>query len=199
MIRALILAGPSASGKSTVASYLIENTEEFELVRSITTRMRRDGDGDDYIHISRDEFLEEIEGGRVLEYTEYLGNLYGTPYSEIERISKLGKIPIMILDINGVASVKQSSLVDAYSVYIYADISVIADRLRQRYGDKNSDVFETRLMRNRQEYETADEWCAHFDTMVENLVLPKAAEYVIASFNENKKNFSTKILKTKIK
>ena len=96
-ICALVLAGPSGGGKTTVMNELVGSDYGFELVRSATTREKR-GDGNDgeYIYLSKDEFSGQIKAGKMLEFTEYGGNLYGTPHSEIERIVKEDKIPLLI-------------------------------------------------------------------------------------------------------
>ena len=52
----LILAGPSAVGKTTVMERLLAHDDIFSYVHSVTTRpVRFEGD-DEYIHLSMDEF-----------------------------------------------------------------------------------------------------------------------------------------------
>ena len=87
MNKILILAGPSAVGKTTVADYILKSYPSFSLVRSATTRAKR-GDGHDaeYIYLSREEFNARLLSGKMLEHTEYANEMYGTPASEIERI-----------------------------------------------------------------------------------------------------------------
>ena len=133
MIKALIIAGASAAGKTTVAHKLIERGG-FELVRSLTTReVRPDSFGAEYIYTDREEFMRLVCSGAVLEHTEYSGNLYGTPRSEIERIAATGKTPLLILDLDGVRSLSVAEGVDACSVYIYGSLNVLETRLYERY------------------------------------------------------------------
>ncbi len=131
----LIIAGPSAVGKTTIAYSLLERDPRFEFVRSVTTRSSR-GDAYDaeYIYITIPEFRELIENGGVLEHTEYAGNFYGTPRSEVERILSEGKIPLLVLDINGVGSlVKNAGDLNPCGVYVYDELSVIEKRLYNRF------------------------------------------------------------------
>lgn len=135
----LIIAGPSAVGKTTVAYSLIERDPRFEFVRSVTTRQSR-GDSYDaeYIYITVPEFKELIENGGVLEHTEYAGNFYGTPRSEVKRILSEGKIPLLVLDINGVGSlVENAGDLSVCGVYVYDDLENIKLRLHDRFlGEK---------------------------------------------------------------
>ena len=134
----LIIAGPSAVGKTTVAYELIKIDPRFEFVRSVTTRQKR-GDSFDaeYIYLTIPEFRDLIANGGVLEHTEYAGNFYGTPRQEVERILSEGNIPLLVLDINGVGSlVRNAGDLNPCGVYVYDDLDVIRERLRLRFiGD----------------------------------------------------------------
>ena len=91
---AIVIAGASGVGKTTVANLILEKCD-FSLVRSATTRPpREDGNYDEYLYLTREEFLSRVENGEMLEFTEYGDRLYGTPKSEIERIVSEGKIPL---------------------------------------------------------------------------------------------------------
>ena len=82
-----IISGPAGSGKGTVNAHLL-NTGDFVYSVSATTRAPRPGEknGVNYHFISREDFLSRIESGDMLEYTEYCGNLYGTPRKEAEAV-----------------------------------------------------------------------------------------------------------------
>ena len=133
----LIIAGPSAVGKTTVAHRMLELDSRYEFVRSVTTRpCRADQFDNEYIYISIEEFHHLIETAGVLEHTEYAGNFYGTPRSEIDRITSEGRIPLLILDINGVESLcKNRGDISPCGVYVYDDIDVMEERLVERYKD----------------------------------------------------------------
>ena len=132
----LIIAGPSAVGKTTIAHRMLELDSRYEFVRSVTTRpARADQFDSEYIYISEDEFRHLIATAGVLEHTEYAGNFYGTPRSEIDRITAAGKVPLLILDINGVTSLfNNKGDISPCGVYIYDNIDVMEQRLHDRYA-----------------------------------------------------------------
>ncbi len=133
----LIIAGPSAVGKTTIAHRMLELDGRYEFVRSVTTRPKRaDQFDNEYIYITDAEFRALIADGGVLEHTEYAGNFYGTPRSEIDRITSEGRVPLLVLDINGVISLSSNKGdISPCGVYVYDDIDVMEKRLAERYAD----------------------------------------------------------------
>ena len=167
---ALIIAGPSAVGKTTVASLMQEYG--FQIVRSATTREPRgDGMDEEYIYLSKDEFVKRVALGEMLEYTEYGGNFYGTPKSEIVRVIKSGKTPILILDIKGVVSIKTSRFdFGTVAVYLWDIPSVIEERLYLRYGGEvaSQSKLKSRLEENKRYSVEILENAAYFDAFIRN-------------------------------
>ena len=94
----IILSGPSGVGKGTVRRYF-ENDERLNLAysTSMTTREPRNGeiDGKDYFFTSRQDFENAIKNGELLEYAEFVGNYYGTPLKEVEKLRNEGKNVIL--------------------------------------------------------------------------------------------------------
>ena len=165
----LILAGPSGVGKTTLAHTLLNNSDRFELVCSVTTRApRADSYDSEYIYISKDEFARLVSEGGVLEYTEYAGNFYGTPRSEIDRISNEGKSPLLILDLCGVHTVINSkSDVSPCAIYVTVPDSVLLERLSKRYGT-DTEKLNSRLDKNISERAYFEEIKSDFFAVVEN-------------------------------
>lgn len=91
--RLVVLAGPSAVGKSSVVRELRTRLPELVFSVSATTRDPRPGevDGKDYRFTSREEFQRMIDSGELLEWAEIHGGLQrsGTPQLRSKKRSKL--------------------------------------------------------------------------------------------------------------
>lgn len=190
MRKILILAGPSAVGKTTVMKEMLKRYPEFEFIRSATTRAPRgDGHDSEYIYLSLPDFKRRIESGEMLEHTEYSGHFYGTPGSEIERIFAEGKIPLLILDINGVRSVKgQKRSFKTVAVYITANMDILDKRLSERAaalggGEDAVASAERRKAQNRHDISVIEKFASSFDAMVENSEVSKTAEEIYKMFD----------------
>ena len=182
-MKALALIGASGVGKTTVAEALMAKYPEFSMVRSATTRSPRgDGRDDEYVYLTRDEFLGRIERAEMLEYTEFGSNLYGTPKSELERIGVAGGVPLMVLDLNGAVSLRDPALsLDAVIVYIYEHLDVIESRLLSRLKKSavgNDSVVRDRMQLNRDDYAALEDLYPIFDAFVRNSVVSRAVDEI---------------------
>ena len=91
--RLVVLAGPSAVGKSTVVSRLRSDVEGLYFSVSMTTRQPRPGeqDGVDYFFVTPETFQERIDAGEMLEWADIHGGLQrsGTPAQPVEEALSL--------------------------------------------------------------------------------------------------------------
>ena len=76
----VILCGASASGKTTLANYIVEHTNNFTKLITYTTRPPRPGevDGVDYYFLTNEKFDELKNAGFFIEYAKYRDWQYGT-------------------------------------------------------------------------------------------------------------------------
>ncbi|HIW92358.1 MAG TPA: guanylate kinase [Candidatus Corynebacterium avicola] len=165
--RLVVLAGPSAVGKSTVVSGLRDSVPDLFFSVSWTTRDPRPGevDGRDYHYVSRDRFREEVDAGLMLEWAEIHGGLQlsGTPRRPVSDALEAGRPVLVEVDLVGARNIKQM-MPEALTVFLAPPSwEVLVDRLTGR-GTESEDVIRRRL-------ETAEEELAaqsEFDCVVVN-------------------------------
>ncbi len=182
---AVVLIGASGAGKSSIANLLLMD-EGYELVHSATTRPKRlDKNIGEYIYLSRKEFSERLLMGDFLEYTEYGDNLYGTLKSELDRIFDIGKIPLLVLDINGAISLREGRLdFKPLIFYIYEELSVIEKRLLDRElqspTGKGMDAYNRRIKQNKEDYLSLPQLSHIFDAFIKNDIIDKAKDEILS-------------------
>ena len=141
-----VISGPSGVGKGTLLQHLIKEIPDLNFSISVTTRPPRPGEvhGVHYFFVSKEEFYRMRDEGRLLEWAEVHGNLYGTPKEFV--MSKLadGHDVIMDIDVQGGKKVL-TQMPDSVSVFI---IPPSLDELRRRLihrGTEDEKTIELRL------------------------------------------------------
>ena len=182
----IILVGPSAVGKTTVANLLVEKyPDRFAFVRSVTTRPSRFEGDTEYIYIGQEEYDELVKNDGLLEYATYAEYSYGTPRFEIDRIEKEGKTPLLVLNIEGVKSLRKKDDLKVFAIYFYEDLNVLETRLYERGLATNPTVenltsFVKRKNQNMEDYLHIDEVAHLFDLFYENASLEASVNMVLS-------------------
>lgn len=141
----IIISAPSGSGKSTIIGRIMQD-ESLRLSFSVsaTTRPRRGKEvqGVDYYYKTVDEFKQMIADDQLVEYQEvYEGRYYGTPKSEVERITGMGRNVVLDLDVLGGVNVKRMYGDRALSIFIQPpSVEVLRQRLIGRGTDSMEDI-----------------------------------------------------------
>ena len=116
----IVLSGPSGVGKGTVLKEFIHD-KDLKLAYSVsmTTRKQRPGevDGINYHFVTKEEFEQAKKNGELLESAEFVGNYYGTPISEVERLRNEGKNVILEIEVQGCTQVREK-VKDALTIFI---------------------------------------------------------------------------------
>lgn len=143
----VIISGPSGVGKGTVRKYFM-NDDSLRLAYSIsmTTRQPREGERDkvDYIFTTREKFEEAIAKGELLEWAEFVGNYYGTPLSQVEKLRNEGKNVLLEIEVQGADQVR-AKCPDALSIFIIPpSMEELEKRIRGRRSEPE-EIVQQRL------------------------------------------------------
>lgn len=182
--RLVVLAGPSAVGKSTVVDKLRNAVDNLYFSVSMTTRDPRPGevDGEDYFFVSRDEFQRRIDAGEMLEWADIHGGLQrsGTPAAPVREAMEAGRPVLVEVDLVGARAIK-SMLPECTTVFLAPPSwDVLVERLTSR-GTESQEVIERRLATARLELAAQDE----FDVVVVNDDVDKAVSQIASLFQSN--------------
>ena len=107
--RLVVLAGPTAVGKGTVADHIKQHHPEIHLSISATTRPPRPGeiDGEHYFFVEDAEFDRLIGDDELLEHaTVHNRYRYGTPRRPIEEALADGRTVLLEIDLQGARQVR---------------------------------------------------------------------------------------------
>ncbi len=82
------LVGPSGSGKTAlILEMLARFPDRLAVAKSLTTRLKRSGEDDVfYDFVSRDELERRRDDGRLVQISDYAGNLYANGREELDAL-----------------------------------------------------------------------------------------------------------------
>ncbi len=118
--RLVVLAGPTAVGKGTVAAAVRADHPEVWLSVSATTRPPRPGevDGVHYRFVSPEAFDAMVADGDLLEWAVVHGtHRYGTPRAPVEAALAEGRPALLEIDLQGARQVRET-MPDALFVFL---------------------------------------------------------------------------------
>lgn len=141
----IVISAPSGAGKGSVISGLLEKDSNNRwLSVSTTSRKPRANDtpGVTYNFVSKEEFEKLIEEDYFLEYTNYVGNYYGTPKSTIKEKLDKGIDVILEIEIEGAMNIKKL-VPEALFIFIMPpSLKTLVTRLKNRKTDSKDKIIE---------------------------------------------------------
>jgi len=176
--RLVVLAGPTAVGKGTVAAHIKEHHPEILLSVSATTRAPRPGevDGEHYFFVDDAEFDRLVADGELLEHATVHNRFrYGTPKAPIDAALAEGRTVLLEIDLQGARQVRAAAP-DANLVFL---LPPSWDELVQRLVGRGTEDDEERTRRLKTaRVELASQ--REFDHHVVNDDVARAADEVAA-------------------
>lgn len=174
----IVISGPSGVGKGTVRDALFQmKGHDLTFSVSMTTRQPREGevDGREYFFVTRDEFEERIKEGKFLEYTEFVGNYYGTPLDKVNEALKDGREMVLEIEVEGAKQVRKI-MPDAVFIFIAPPtIGDLEKRLNKR-GTESKEIINERYQKAIREIGLAYQ----YDYIVVNDTVDNAADKIMA-------------------
>jgi guanylate kinase len=176
--RLVVLAGPTAVGKGSVAAAVRERHPEVWISVSVTTRPPRPGEqeGVHYFFVSDDEFEAMVERGELLEWAVvHRSARYGTPRGPVEAALAAGRLALLEIDLQGARQVRET-MPDALFVFLKPPSW---DELVRRLVGRGT---ETEAERSRRLETALGELAAEreFDVTVVNHEIHAAADELVA-------------------
>ncbi len=145
----IIITAPSGAGKTSITRHLLYKYGQ-QLAFSVSAATRRprgmEQNEVDYYFISQENFITKIQNEEFVEWEMvYEGKYYGTLKSELQRIWKEGKIPVLDIDVKGAIHVQKQFPETTLSIFIEPPtIDELKRRLTTR-GTESEESLQARI------------------------------------------------------
>ena len=190
----VVVSGPSGVGKDAMLALVREQRPEVFWAITATTRAMRPGEEHGVHHLfhSREEFLELLERGELLEHAEVYGNLYGVPKAPVREALAEGRDAIVRTDVQGASSIRALAP-DALLIFVAPpSLEELERRLRSR-DTESAEETALRVETSRQEMRDA----AWFDAVIVNETggLENAAQEVMAVIKRERQRVPPRVVR----
>ena len=186
--RLTVLSGPSGVGKDSVIEFIRVRAPWVWLSVSVTTRRMRDNevDGVHYHFVTRTEFERLVEGGQLLEWADFAGNLYGTPRGPVQARLGAGHPVLLKIDLQGARQVR-AAMPGARLVFLAPPSWAELERRLIGRGTDDPETIRQRLEHARDELAAEPE----FDVTVVNHHVEQAADELLGLLGSHMSDLMT--------
>ncbi|MBP1525418.1 MAG: guanylate kinase [Spiroplasma ixodetis] len=159
----IILSGPSGVGKGAIIAKLFaDKSLNLAYSVSMTTRKQRnkEQDGINYFFVDVSTFLNHVKGNDFLEYTNFIGNYYGTSKSYVLNLQNQGYNVILEIEVDGASQVLKNyeHRNDIMSIFIMPpSYQELEQRIRMRASESEA-IIEKRLNKAKEEFKVQHEY-----------------------------------------
>jgi len=176
--RLVVLAGPTAVGKGTVAACVRRNFPDVWVSVSMTTRMPRprEIDGKHYHFVDDEQFERMRAAGEFLEWAVVHGRAkYGTPRAPVEQALAAGRKALLEIDLQGARQVRAQKPEALFVFLAPPSWDELVRRLVGR-GTESEEERSIRLATAREELAAQKE----FDVTIVNDNVQRASEELVS-------------------
>ncbi len=151
-----IISAPSGTGKTTLVKEVMQRLPGLRFSVSYTTRLPRpsEKEGKDYLFVSHSAFQKMIEKNEFLEWAEVLGNRYGTPRPDLNKLESEGVDLILDIDTQGAKKVIKEIPQPVLIYLLPPSLKILRERLINR-GVDSLEMIKFRLSNARKDMEEA--------------------------------------------
>lgn len=168
----LLLIGESGSGKTTILNELIK--KGFKQATNHTTRPKREGEGDEYQFVTKEEFERLWQEGELLQRSEFNGEFYGISTTSLKEEVVAIQIVDSIKDVKARAQELGLGDMKMKTFYIYVPAEERTKRMLER-GDSIESI-QKRLEIDKEKFKNVKEVA---DYIIENKEIEEAVEEII--------------------
>ena len=143
-----LITGTSGVGKDTIAAELLDKFPSLERTVSVTTRWpARQSElyGETYTFTDQTRFDWLLKTNQLIESSKEYGNNYGLTKFELDRIIRNGKLPLQLVDFNGLDQLIQAGLKTRTVFLDFPNTTVQHQRILHRQPEISQIELDDRL------------------------------------------------------
>ncbi len=140
----IIISSPSGAGKTTLCKLLIKKKKNIMLSISYTSRSKRlnEKNGKDYFFVPKNKFEQLKKRNFFIETAKNFNNLYGSPFTNINKSKKINKHLLFDIDWKGARKIRKNyskkNIIDFF--ILPPSKKELKKRLIKRGRDNNEEI-----------------------------------------------------------